>query len=511
MNQIYIFFDLDIYYLGGYNWIHKILDSGTNLLVMEKSMPQLPNSALSQLPVEARALYHQFSRLNLPRHTSYPAVPYWSKVDSVSNFKQELAAVSSHPISFYVHVPFCEKLCHYCGCNKFVVSRAHDDARQYAEKYFRALKQELEWIRPVKDRWKVQQFHFGGGTPTWFTPADFVRLWDLVTDHIEVLPGAEISVELDPRVTSKAHLETLIDLGVNRVSLGIQDFDPQVQKAIERIQPLSMVEDFVATCRQVGFSSINFDLIYGLPKQTMTSMTETLHQVIKLSPDRIAFYRLALLPDIFKWQRTFKESDIPSDEAVLDFMLLALRMLSEYDFIGLDHFAKKTELLAQSMRQGTMRRSFQGMTTGDVLPIVAVGPSAITCLNGSFRQNEAQLSAWSKRLELGELPTHRYHHLSEQDMICRDVINELYCYRTIDLDAFKDRTGIAFKDYYRDRLSGLSEMESLGLVTVDEKSITVKPLVGWLLLRVVAALFDKYLGPETWKQGLLDGSASRVG
>ncbi len=466
-----------------------------------------------ELTTAERSLYKTYSKLNLPRHTSYPSVPHW-KTDGDKNLvTQRLMqlAQSDTEVSWYVHVPFCEKLCHYCGCNKLIISKNHSESEQFAKRYLNGIEKELELLAQA-NKWKTKQLHFGGGTPTWFSPQDFVRLWDLLLEKIEILPDAEISIELDPRVTSLAHLKTLKDLGFNRISLGIQDFDPLVQDAIERHQSFDSVKKFVESCRKEGFSNINFDLIYGLPKQTYKSMTETLAKVIELNPNRIAFYRLALLPEIFKWQRTFKEADIPDDDSTLGFMLLALNVFNKngYEFIGLDHFSKKTEALNHALQNGTLRRSFQGMTTGDELPVIGIGPSAISSLNDLYWQNETQFQSWLKNMT-EQLPISRTCELTNEDTICRWTINQLYCYREISKDEFYKKFLIQFDVFFADRLSELKDLEQEGLISITHNKIALPSLASWLLVRVVASAFDKWLPANAWRVGLSQGQASRVG
>lgn len=464
-----------------------------------------------------RALYQRFSRLSLPRHTSYPSVPFWTKgVDpSVYSNKLRDMAQSHRPVSFYMHVPFCEKLCHYCGCNKLVISRENSEAGSFAQRYIAGIEQELAWVNAQAGDtlWNVRQIHLGGGTPTWLGLEDLKAVWGVLTKYMNIASDAEISIEIDPRVTSYDHLRLLQDLGFNRVSLGVQDFDPIVQQAIQRIQPVDMVERFVDECRRVGFSSVNFDLIYGLPMQTRESMDQTLAQVARMAPDRIAFYRLALLPDIFKWQRTFKEADIPGDELVLDFMLRAIEYFGEHgwDFIGLDHFAKKTDELSIAYRSGTLRRSFQGMTTGAELPVIAVGPSAISCLGDLFTQNEPQFPAWTKRVAATGEAMIKGHLCTPDDMIRQWALGRLYCYREINKQEFEREFGLGFDQYFsRARVSWL-ELAELGLIENSASLFRVRPMTGWLLLRVVAATLDGYLHPDAWREGAQGQRGSRVG
>jgi oxygen-independent coproporphyrinogen III oxidase len=477
-------------------------------------------SAISPAGGVNRELYQQFGKLNLPRHTSYPSVPFWSNSVDRGVFSRKIGdlAQALAPTAFYLHVPFCERLCHYCACNKLVISHKNAEAARYAQRYIDGLEKELDWVNAQRHGvdWNVHQIHWGGGTPTWLGVEEIERVWSLLTRHMKIHAEAEISIELDPRVTSYEQLTLLRRLGFNRVSLGVQDFDPDVQNAIQRVQPEAMVDDFVRKCREVGFQSVNFDLIYGLPMQTRESMDRTLARVVEMSPDRIAFYRLALLPNAYKWQRTFKEKDIPGDELVLDFMLRAIQVFGEngWDFIGLDHFAKKTDELSKAYQAGTLRRSFQGMTTGDALPVIGVGPSAISCLGDLFAQNETQFPAWAGLVNTNGCATVKGHQLSADDRLRQSVLNQIYCYRFIDKEQFQREFDVNFDDYFTRSKEAWDELEKIGFIE-NSKSVLrvlrVLPTTGWLLLRVFAATIDGYLDKDAWKTGVHSGVASRVG
>lgn len=464
-----------------------------------------------------RQLYHKFSKLNLPRHTSYPAVPFWSGIADSCDYSNKLRdlAQSDAPTSFYLHVPFCDELCRYCGCNKLVVSRKHTDARTFANRYLEGIQREVSWINESSGGkpWNVRQIHWGGGTPTWLQPKDIEAAWRLISRNMKIAPDAELSVELDPRVTSFEQLYLLRDLGFNRVSLGVQDFDPNVQKAIQRHQPAEMVWRFVEECRNIGFSSVNFDLIYGLPMQTRDSMEQTLSLVTKMAPDRIAFYRLALLPEIFKWQRTFNENDIPADELILDFMLRAIDVFGAagWKFIGLDHFAKETDELSLGMNDGTLRRSFQGMTTGASLPVIGIGPSAISSFDDLFVQNESQFPAWTRKIEASGTAMVKGHTLTMDDMIRQWVISQLYCYRRVSKRDFELKFSQGFDQYFSRSRLAWKELAELDLIEESIHEFRIRPITGWLLLRVIAATFDSYLESDSWRTGVQNKIASRVG
>lgn len=464
-----------------------------------------------------RDIYQRFSRLSLPRHTSYPSVPHWNSSinDELIDARLNQISRSNDGVGFYVHVPFCEMACAYCGCNKLIVGHRHQDAESMAERYLAGIENELRRIKNAQSnsRFNVEQLHWGGGTPTWLNPVQIERLWTSISEVCHITGEAEVSVEVDPRFTSYDHLSILRSLGFNRVSLGVQDFDPAVQKAIQRHQPVDVVRKIVDHCRELGFESVNFDLIYGLPKQTMESMRRTLSKVIELQPDRIAFYRLALLPNIFKLQRSFHETDMPDDESILDFFLQAIDAFGEsgWRFVGLDHFARDTDELATAMREKTLRRSFQGISTGADLPILAVGPSAISDFGDIFFQNDPQFQQWSKKLDQGQSLAVKAHVMSDEDKLRRWLINQIYCYREIDKLEFKQRFGLRFDEHFAGLGETWSEMQGLGLIENDQNGLKVKPILGWLLLRVVAAALDAYLPADAWKMGLDSKIASRVG
>jgi len=359
---------------------------------------------------------------------------------------------------------------------------------------------------------EVHQVHLGGGSPTFLSPAQITNLWHLLQRHFVLAPGAEIAVEIDPRRTTLEHLQTLRALGFNRVSLGIQDFDPEVQQAVNRAQPYGLVEHVVGWCRELGFHSINFDLIYGLPFQTMERMADTLDKTIALRPDRIAFYRLAVIPEIFRWQMVFRPADLPAGELSLDLNLLAISRFLEagYCFIGLDHFARPDEALAQTARNGSLRRTFQGMTTGKRLDIHGLGPSAISHLDNAFAQNFKGDAAWRQAVAT-ELATERGLRLDFDDRLRRELMQQLYGHGKLDKQALEQLFGVTFDSYFASELQRLEHIVADGLVQCTEHSICLTEPLGRLLIRVVAAVFDRYLPLHAYREGLPPETASRVG
>ncbi|HVK17531.1 MAG TPA: oxygen-independent coproporphyrinogen III oxidase [Fimbriiglobus sp.] len=466
------------------------------------------------LTPEQRAVYRRYAELALPRHTSYPTAPVWSDRFGADEYRDALhrSADAGRPLSLYVHVPFCERLCYYCACTKEIVPAARRRANDPSAAYLRALAGEADRVAEAVGPGEVRQVHLGGGTPTFLAPDQLGRLWAILADRFHVAPEAEMAVEIDPRATTAKHLATLRALGFNRVSLGVQDFDPRVQTAINRVQPVELVAEAVGRCRELGFESVNFDLIYGLPYQTPESMAATLEKVLDLGPDRVAFYRLAMIPEMFRWQNTFRRADLPAGEAALELNLLAVNrfLAAGYEFVGLDHFARPTEALAAAVRDGSVRRTFQGMTTGRQLDVIGLGPSAISLLDDAFAQNVKESGPW--RSALGrDLATHRGLRLSPDDRVRRELLQELYGRGEIDTAAFEAAHGIAFADYFADELRRLAELEADGLVEVDGSAVRLTPVLGRLLVRVVAAVFDAYLPADSYREGLPAQLASKVG
>jgi oxygen-independent coproporphyrinogen-3 oxidase len=461
-----------------------------------------------------RRTYRRYASLALPRHTSYPIAPIWRADYTPADFRDDLgrSAEQGRPLSLYVHVPFCERLCYYCACTKEIVPAARRQERDPSERFLHSLDREAGRLADVLGRGEVRQVHLGGGTPTFLAPAQLQRLWNTLAGKFAISWDAEIAVEVDPRVTTREHLQTLRGLGFNRISLGIQDFAPAVQRAVNRLQPYEQVETVVGWCRSLGFASINFDLIYGLPFQTLETMADTLAKTITLAPDRIAFYRLAVIPDIFRWQKVFQRTDLPAGDLPLELNLLAINCFLQagYEFIGLDHFARPTEALARAGQDGSLRRNFQGMTTGKELDVVGLGPSAISQLDDAFAQNAKTSGEWEQLTER-DFATVVGLRLSPDDHLRRELLQQLYSHGEIDKPRLQDRFGIVFDDYFADEIGRLASLVEDGLVRVDRDAIRLTAPLGRLLVRVVAAVFDRYLPPQAFREGLPVQQASRVG
>lgn len=463
------------------------------------------------LTADERNTYLKYAKLSLPRHTSYPTPPHWKQTFSTDEFRQQLQKTLLQPISLYVHVPFCESLCRYCACNRTIQPKGTKSAENVTQ-FLQGLKREVDATLAGLGSIQVAQLHLGGGTPTYLLPEELEELIEIFSPYVQWKNDAERSIEIDPRVTTSEHLKALRSLGFNRVSLGIQDFNADVQKAIHRYQPYDMVRDFVAECRTLGFSSINFDLIYGLPLQTLQTVAETIANAIALQPDRIAFYRLALIPEVFRWQRTFQAHEVPDGPDILDMFLNAIKQFStsDYTYIGLDHFAKPGEGLHQALENRTLRRSFQGMTTGAELPVIGFGPSSISSLPHAFAQRPLDWGEWRQQKDLDQHDFPKGIIRSDDDVLRAWLIEQLYCFREIDKRLFEQKFNQNFADSFASSNEPRMELQRDGLLVETADKITLTR-VGTLLTRVVASVFDAYVPTDAYKRGVPANQASRVG
>ncbi|HZT82683.1 MAG TPA: oxygen-independent coproporphyrinogen III oxidase [Gemmataceae bacterium] len=461
-----------------------------------------------------RRTYLRYAGLALPRHTSYPIAPLWRTDYGPARFRDDLGRVPvpGGGLSLYVHIPFCERLCYYCACTKEIVPPERRRQLDPGESFLDGLALEAAQVAGTLGGAEARQVHLGGGSPTFLTVPQLLRLGGILRRHFRFAPGAEAAVEIDPRITSREQLEVLRGLGFNRVSLGVQDFDPRVQRAVHRTQPVEVVARAVEWCRALGFASVNFDLIYGLPFQTLAGMADTLEKTLALRPDRIAFYRLAVIPDIFRWQNVFRPEDLPAGELSLELNLLAINRFlgAGYEFVGLDHFARPDEALAQARRAGTLRRNFQGMTTGAELEIVGLGPSAISQLGAAFAQNVKASHAWRQAVA-GGLATERGLRLTPEDRLRRELMQQLYGYGVIDKRRLGERFGITFDEHFAAERRRLADLIADGLAEEDGRHVRLTAPLGRLLVRVVAAVFDAYLPADAYRAGLPAHLSSKVG
>lgn len=430
-----------------------------------------------------------------PRYTSYPTAPHFDPAFGPEDFLTEItrsnAGEAGGDLSLYVHLPFCRSLCHYCGCHMMVTHRP-----EKIEHYLGYLEREIDLVsRYVTPGRKVVQVHWGGGTPTYLAPEQIERLMGHLDRRFTIAPDAEISIEADPRGLTAAHLEAARRAGFNRISFGVQDLDPQVQEAINRIQPEELVASATEMARMLGFSGISYDLIYGLPYQTLAIIEDTVRRVIRLAPDRISIFSYAHVPWLKKHQRLIDESRLPEPEDKLRMLLTATRLLTGeggYQFIGMDHFARPGDSLAIAQASGTMHRNFQGYSTRAGAELYAFGISGISQLDGAYAQNILDLPTYYQAIDAGRSAVYRGYRLSEDDHLRRHVVMRLMCDFKLDLTDIERRFGIAFGAYFADALDDLRPLEDDGLVHVSDTCIQVSEL-GRYFIRNIAMPFDAYL------------------
>jgi oxygen-independent coproporphyrinogen-3 oxidase len=394
------------------------------------------------------------------------------------------------PLSIYVHIPFCESLCYYCACNK-IITKHHDRA----DVYLRYLSREIDLhTAHCGVGQMVSQVHFGGGTPTFLSDEGLRELMGMLRSSFTLVPGGEYSIEVDPRTVDASRLALLHELGFNRLSFGVQDFDPEVQKAVHRIQPAEQVFALVESARAIGFDSINVDLIYGLPKQTPDSFDRTLAQVAQLRPDRIALYAYAHLPDRFKPQRRIIWADLPMASSKVAMLSRSLEAFSSagYVYVGMDHFALPEDALAIAKRQGRLHRNFQGYSTQPDCDLIGLGVSAIGRVGATYSQNAKTLEEYYDMLNQGRLPVVRGLALTRDDLVRRAVIMALMCQGELLFEPVETSWLIDFRQYFAPELEQLQEMEQQGLVVLSAEGIEVTAM-GWYFVRGIAMVFDRYL------------------
>ena len=434
-----------------------------------------------------------------PRYTSYPTAPVWREGFGARDYETVLAesaaAERPAPLSIYVHLPFCEHLCYFCACT-VVISGNH----AVEEPYLATLEKEIEWVssRAGADR-EVVQLHWGGGTPTYFSPARVRSLAGRLREAFRFAEDAEVSVEIDPRVTTREHLQVLREMGFNRVSMGVQDFDPAVQESINRIQSPEQTGSLVADARELGYGGINIDLIFGLPLQTPESFARTIDRVLAIGPDRLAVYSYANVPWMKKHQKLL-EPKLPSEREKFEIFRTALARFSEagYEYIGMDHFARPDDELSRARRNRTLHRNFQGYTTKAGTDLLGLGMSAIGAIGDAFVQNRRELPAYRAAVESEGAATFRGFHLSFDDRLRRDVIASLLCHGIVAIPEVEAKHGIRFGEYFADALEGLRPCAADGLVEISASAITATPL-GRVFLRNLAMPFDAYLPAQLEK------------
>jgi oxygen-independent coproporphyrinogen-3 oxidase len=431
-----------------------------------------------------------------PRYTSYPTADRFVEAFGEADYLQALeqrrdgVGAKAYPLSLYVHIPFCESLCYYCACNK-IITKHHERGADY----LRYLEREVDLnVAHLGKGQVVSQLHLGGGSPTFLSDEELTQLMTMLRRNFQFVPGGEYSVEIDPRTVTRERLAHLAEQGFNRLSFGVQDFEPTVQKAVHRIQPAEQVFDLVAASRELGFESVNVDLIYGLPMQTPETFERTLEQITQLRPDRIALYAYAHLPERFKPQRRIHTQDLPPAASKLVMLSSAMRVLmaAGYVYVGMDHFALPTDALAVAKRQGRLHRNFQGYSTQPDCDLIALGVSSIGRVGPTFSQNVKTLDEYYDLLNQGRLPVVRGMALSRDDLVRRTVIMALMCQGSVLFESVELAHLVDFKQYFSQEMESLAAMQEQGLLTIDDTGIHVTEL-GWFFVRGVAMVFDKYL------------------
>lgn len=432
-----------------------------------------------------------------PRYTSYPTADRFVEAFGAEAYRQALrqraqgAVVGgAPPLALYLHIPFCEQLCYYCACNK-IITKHHSRGREYMAD----LAKEVDLHTAELGRTQpVSQLHLGGGSPTFLSDEELGELMGMLRRSFKVLPDAEVSIEVDPRTASRERLRNLAGMGFNRISFGVQDFDPDVQLAVHRVQSFEMVRDLVAEARALRFESINADLIYGLPKQTPESFKRTINQICELRPTRLALYSYAHLPQRFKPQRRIDPAALPSAEQRIGMLRSALAgfMGQGYVYIGMDHFALPGDSLAIAKRQGRLHRNFQGYTTQPDCDLVALGVSAIGRIGATYSQNAKTLAEYHDALAQGQFPIVRGIALTRDDLLRRAVIMALMCQGRVEVESIELAHLVRFREVFAHELQQLKPLAEMGLVEVSEQDIQVTA-TGWYFVRAVAMVFDKHL------------------
>ncbi|QBL09708.1 oxygen-independent coproporphyrinogen III oxidase [Rheinheimera sp. D18] len=427
--------------------------------------------------------------INGPRYTSYPTALALSTEFDRTLITRAIGE-SADELSLYIHIPFCQKLCYYCGCNK-VITRHQDKA----DTYLTALAQEMALYAPLLVNKRINQLHLGGGTPTFLTEVQLSQLMALLHKHFSINADAEISIEIDPRTCSDAKLGHLRYLGFNRVSFGVQDLDEKVQIAINRVQDTDLIRHQVQLCRQLGFSSINLDLIYGLPFQHPESFQQTLDEIVRLSPDRISLFSYAHLPERFPAQRKLDNDSLPTPDIKLQLQSMGIAAFVDagYQFIGMDHFAKPSDALAKAQQAGKLQRNFQGYTTAGQDALIGLGVSSISQVKGVLWQNTKELPEYYQAIAQGDIPIDRGFSLNADDKLRAALISQLICHFKLDTATFSKQWQLPdFWQYFADALTRLEPFIEDGLVEVNAQGINVSD-AGRLWVRSICACFDAYL------------------
>ncbi|HSI95359.1 MAG: oxygen-independent coproporphyrinogen III oxidase [Methylophilaceae bacterium] len=436
-------------------------------------------------------LLHKYCKAG-PRYTSYPTAPYFHESFGPAQWEEELRATQDkgRDISLYTHIPFCDTLCYYCGCN-MIATKDYSKAKAYLEVLFREIDQVAALTSPQR---KVRQLHWGGGTPTYLHPDDLRRLYDYLAGKFSIAADAEIGCEMDPRELTFEHIRALRQSGFNRVSLGVQDLNDKVQHAVNRVQPEALIREVYGWIREEGFESVNFDLMVGLPHQTPETFERTLETVIGMAPDRFAVFNYAHVPWMKKHQKLIAEETLPHLDQRLALQKLTLEKLTAagYVYIGMDHFARPDDELVKAQKAKTLYRNFQGYTTHKDCDILAFGVSAISQTDDVYAQNVKVISEYRERVEVGKLPVERGLRISREDKLRREAITQIMCDLELDKAAFGKQWNIDFDSHFADALEELKEMHTDGLVVLEPATIRVTE-AGRVFLRNIAMAFDGYL------------------
>ncbi len=430
-----------------------------------------------------------------PRYTSYPTAPAWNEEYGEAQFRESLGKIPpDRDVALYAHVPFCDSLCHFCACNRVITQKPELPAR-----YIDEIQREIAWIREaIPGAPHASQLHWGGGTPTHLTTDQIRTLFRALTEAFPLHADAEVSIEVDPRVTSESQMDVLKECGFNRISMGVQDTNPKVQQAIHRIQPFDQTATLVSQARSREFESVNFDLIYGLPYQTEASFERTLDEILTLQPDRIALYSYAHVTWVAKQQRGFERKDLPDPSSKIRIMLLAIRRFLEagYLHIGMDHFARPEDELSRALADGSLRRNFMGYTTQQGVDVLAFGPSAISELQDAYAQSERDIQRWQEAVSSRGCATLRGHVLTAEDQVRSWLIARIMCHGDVSATEYSARFGGSLKHDFCRELESLDPLQADGLVEIDsDGNLRVTPL-GRLLVRNIAMAFDAYLAEQ---------------
>lgn len=468
---------------------------GTSLKAKRKKNDQ--NGSIPSMNIDL----HLIKKYNVqgPRYTSYPTAVQFREagdqdIDSLKCYLRDRNR-HAHPVSLYFHIPFCFSLCWYCGCTK-IITKDQDRGDLYLD----YLEKEMDSIADLlHQESEVIQVHFGGGTPTFLKPRQLMRLGSAITKRFNLTPSTEFGVEIDPRRCTRDHIESLKHIGCNRASLGVQDTNEEVQEAIHRIQPFEQTEQVTDWLRDAGITSINFDLIYGLPRQTLDTFKQTMDDVLRLRPDRLAVYSYAHIPSIMPAQKLLNEDEMPSMDEKLGMLQQSIEYLTDncYRFIGMDHFSRNDEELSRAMDEGTLQRNFQGYSTHSGADLYAFGMSGISNVGKYYWQNTKAIGDYYRQLDEESLPVFKTLTLNRDDLIRKNVIMDIMCRMGIDFSQFSDKWNISFSQYFADELSGMAAFINDGLMVQTDKSIHITDK-GRLFLRNIAMCFDRYLNtPET--------------